>query len=108
MNDGCGIKPRLKLVFTLTSLSSNAETIAEAIRSHWGIENSLHWTLDVTFSEDESRIRKQNSPENFALLRRLAINLLKQEKTSTQSLKMKRYRAAMDNNYLVKILSSAS
>ena len=108
MNDGCGIKPRLKLVFTLSSLSSNAEKIAGAIRSHWGIENSLHWTLDVTFSEDESRIRKQHSPENFALLRRLAINLLKQEQTSKQSLKMKRYRAGMDNNYLVKILNSAS
>ena len=94
--------------FYLSSLSSNAEIIAGAIRSHWGIENSLHWTLDVTFCEDESRIRKQNSPENFALLRRLAINLLKQEKTSKQSLKMKRYRAAMDNNYLVKIFNSAS
>ena len=94
--------------FYLSSLSSNAEKTAGAIRSHWGIENSLHWTLDVTFCEDESRIRKQNSPENFALLRRLAINLLKQEQTSKQSLKMKRYRAAMDNNYLVKILNSAS
>jgi len=108
VNDGCGIKPRLKLVFTLSSLSSNAETIAGAIRSHWGIENILHWTLDVTFCEDKSRIRKQNSPENFALLRRLAINLLKPEKTCKQSLKIKRYRAAMDNNYLVKILNSAS
>lgn len=94
--------------FYLSSLSSNAEIIAGAIRSHWGIENSLHWTLDVTFCEDKSRIRKQNSPENFALLRRLAINLLKQEKTSKESLKMKRYRAAMDNNYLVQILNSAS
>ena len=94
--------------FYLSSLSSNATQIALAIRSHWGIENSLHWTLDVTFYEDKSRIRKQHSPENFALIRRLAINLLKQEKTSTQSLKMKRYRAAMDNNYLVQILNSAS
>jgi predicted transposase YbfD/YdcC len=94
--------------FYLSSLSSNAKTIAGAIRSHWGLENSLYWTLDVTFSEDESWIRKQNSLENFALLRRLAINLLKQEKTSKHSLKMKRYRAAMDNNYLAKILKSAS
>lgn len=108
MNDGCGIKPRQKLVFTLSSLNSNAKTIAYSIRSHWGIENSLHWILDVTFCEDKSRIRKQNSPENFALLRRLAINLLKQEKTSQQSLKMKRYRAAMDNNYLVQILNSGN
>ena len=93
----------------MSSLSSNAEKIARASRSHWDIENSLHWTLDVTFCEEKSRIRKQNSPENFALIRRLAINLLKQEKTSKQSLKMKRYRrAAIDNNYLVKILSSAS
>ncbi|WP_445299927.1 ISAs1 family transposase [Microcoleus sp. AT3-D2] len=82
MNGGCGIKPRRSARFYLSSLSSNAETIAGAIRSHWGIENILHWTLDVTSCEDESRIRKQNSPENFALLRRLAINLLKQEKTS--------------------------
>ncbi len=94
--------------FYLRSLSSNAETIALAIRSHWGIENSLHWTLDVTLSENKIRIRKQNSPENLALLRRLAIILLKQEKASKQSLKMKRYRAAMDNNYLVQILNSAS
>lgn len=94
--------------FYLSSLEANAEKIASAIRSHWGIENSLHWTLDVTFSEDKSRIRKDHSPENFALLRRLAVNLLKQEKTFKGSLKMKRYRAAMDNNYLVQILSSAS
>ena len=73
--------------FYLSSLSSNAKTIAGALRSHWGIKNSLHWTLDVTFCEDKSRIRKQNSPENFALLRRLAINLLKPEKTSKLSLK---------------------
>jgi predicted transposase YbfD/YdcC len=85
--------------FYLSSLASDAEKIAGAIRSHWGIENTLHWTLDVTFSEDQSRIRQENSPENFALLRRLALNLLKQETTFKGSLKMKRYRAAMDNNY---------
>lgn len=94
--------------FYLSSLDANAEKVARAIRSHWGIENSLHWTLDVTFSEDKSRIRKDHSPENFALLRRLAVNLLKQEKTFKGSLKMKRYRAAMDNNYLVQILNPAS
>ncbi len=94
--------------FYISSLENNAVKIAKAIRSHWGIENKLHWTLDVTFSEDNSRIRRDNSPENFSLLRRLAVNLLKQETTFKGSLKMKRYKAAMDNNYLVKILMSAS
>ena len=97
-------KTTTEVRFYLSSLVSNAEKISQAIRSHWGIENSLHWTLDVTFSEDKSRIRKDHSPENFALLRRLAVNLLKQEKGFKGSLKMKRYLAGMDNNYLVKIL----
>ena len=101
-------KTTTEVRFYLSSLASNAEKISQAIRSHWGIENSLHWTLDVTFCEDKSRIRKDNSPENFALLRRLAINLLKQEKGFKGSLKMKRYLAGMDNNYLVQILNSAS
>ena len=101
-------KTTTEVRFYLSSLASNAEKIAQAIRSHWGIENSLYWTLDVTFSEDKSRIRKDHSPENFALLRRLAVNLLKQEKEFKGSLKMKRYLAGMDNNYLVQILDSAS
>ena len=103
-----GQKVTQEIRYYIISFQEKIQTFASAVRSHWGIENSLHWTLDVTFCEDENRIRKQNSPENFALLRRLAINLLKQEKTSKQSLKMKRYRAAMDNNYLVQILNSAS
>jgi predicted transposase YbfD/YdcC len=101
-------KTTTEVRFFLSSLASNAEKISQAIRSHWGIENSLHWTLDVTFSEDKCRIRKDHSPENFALLRRLAVNLLKQEKGFKGSLKMKRYLAGMDNNYLVQILDSAS
>lgn len=101
-------KTTTEVRFYLSSLASNAEKISQAIRSHWGIENSLHWTLDVTFSEDKSRIRKDHSPENFALLRRLAVSLLKQEKGFKGSLKMKRYLAGMDNNYLVQILDSAS
>lgn len=96
-----------EIKFYISSLISNAEIISHAIRSHWGIENTLHWSLDVTFSEDKSRIRKDNAPENFALLRKLALNLLNQEKTTKASNKMKRYRAAMDNNYLLKILQAS-
>ena len=94
--------------FYISSLENNASLIGNAIRSHWSIENNLHWVLDCTFREDNSRIRKDNSPENLSLLRRLAINLLKQETTFRGSLKMKRYKAAMDNDYLVKILISAN
>ncbi len=99
-------KTTIETRFYLSSLSNDAEKIAKVIRSHWGIENSLHWTLDVILAEDNSRIRRDNSPKNFALLRRLALNLLKQETTFKGSLKMKRYRAAMDNDYLTKILAS--
>ena len=94
--------------FYISSLSSDAELFMKSIRSHWGIENTLHWSLDVTFSEDKSRIRKDNAPENFALLRKLALNLLNQEKSTKDSNKMKRYRAAMDNDYLVKILKTSA
>jgi predicted transposase YbfD/YdcC len=71
-----GNKTTQEVRFYVSSLPNNAEIIAKAIRSHWGIENSLHWTLDVTFSEDKSRIRKDNSPENFALLRRQGKRIL--------------------------------
>ena len=78
-----------------------------AIRGHWGIENSLHWVLDVVFREDESRHHAGNSGENLALLRRLAISLLKQEKSSNASLKTKRLRCGWDDDYLAKVITSA-
>lgn len=93
--------------FYLSSLPPDAQLLANAVRSHWQIENTLHWTLDVTFREDASRIRKGHAAENFALLRRLSVNLLKQENTFKGSLRMKRYKAALDNNYLLKILAAS-
>ena len=68
------------------------------------MENSLHWVLDVTFREDQSRIKKENAPENFGLLRRLALCLLKKESSSKRSLKGKRLRASWDESYLVQVL----
>ena len=99
-------KTTAEVKFYSSSLISNAQLLSEGIRSDWGIENPLHWSLDVTFSEDKSRIRKDNAPENFALLRKLALNLLNQEKSTKASHKMKHYRAAMDNEYLLKILNA--
>lgn len=96
-------KTTTEVCFYITSLAADATFLAQAIRSHWGIENSLHWVLDVTFQEDQSRIRNGHGPENIGLLRRLSLNLLKRE-SSKQSLKQKRYRAAMDNDFLVKVL----
>lgn len=99
-------KRTTEVCFYLTSLPPDAVVLAEAIRAHWGIENSLHWVLDVTFKEDSSRIRQGHGPENMGLIRRLCINLLKQDPWK-KSIAMKRYHAAMDNDYAFKILSLA-
>jgi predicted transposase YbfD/YdcC len=96
-------KTTTEVCFYITSLDADATLLAQAIRSHWGIENSLHWVLDVTFREDRSRIRNGHGPENIGLLRRLSLNLLKRE-PSKQSIAQKRYRAAMDNDFAVKVL----
>ncbi len=85
---------------------TNGGDFSEAVRTHWGIE-SMHWTLDVTFGEDKSRIRKENEPENTALLRKMALNLLKIEKkndTKQLSYKGKRFTASLNENYLEKIM----
>jgi len=90
--------------YYLSSLPADARLLNEAARSHWAVENSLHWVLDVTFHEDSSRIKKKNAPENFGLLRRLALCLLKQETSSRRSIKGKRLRASWDEDYLVRVL----
>lgn len=97
-------KTTFEVQFYITSCAPKASHLAQVIRSHWGVENQLHWSLDVVFSEDASRIRKGHRPRNFSLLRRLALNLLSRELTYKKSLKLKRYRASLDNDYLCKIL----
>lgn len=100
-------KTTVETRYYICSLRSNAEKLGTSIRSHWGVENSLHWVLDVTFREDDCRIRKDNAPNNFAVLRRIAINLLGQEKSKKMGIKNKQFLAAMDNNYLSQVLQIA-
>lgn len=90
----------------ISSLPSDARRFAEAVRGHWGIENSQHWVLDVTFREDESRIRKDHGPENFALLRRLALGMIKRAKTKG-SIRGNRKIAGWNNDHLLSILAAA-
>jgi predicted transposase YbfD/YdcC len=100
-------KTTREVQFYLSSLSCDAVRIGRAIRAHWGIENQLHWVLDVTFGEDASRIRTGHSPENFALMRRMAISWLNQETSTKRSLRQKAKRAAMDSNYMLQVLATA-
>lgn len=93
--------------YYISSLCGNAAQIAQAIRSHWSIENSLHWVLDVSFNEDACRIRKDHAPQNFSLLRQIALNLLTQEKTAKVGIKAKRKKAGWDDTYLAKVLAHA-
>ena len=91
--------------YFISSLSGvDAETIGQMIRSHWGVENKLHWSLDVSFGEDYSRIRKGFGAENVSRLRRITLNLLKQEKTAKCGIKIKQHKAGWDEKYLQKIL----
>ena len=92
--------------FYISSLKSDARALLQATRGHWGIENSVHWVLDIAFREDESRIRKGNGPQNFAVLRHIALNLLKQETTAKVGIKAKRLNAGWNPDYLIKVLSA--
>jgi predicted transposase YbfD/YdcC len=90
--------------YYISSMSGGAKEIGKAIRGHWGVENGLHWVLDVGFREDQSRIRKENAPKNMATLRHIALNLLKQEKSMKVGTKSKRLKAGWDEEYLLKVL----
>jgi predicted transposase YbfD/YdcC len=93
--------------FYISSLASDANKIGSAIRQHWGIENAVHWTLDVTFHEDKCRIRSLHSPQNFALLRRIALNALERETSFRRSIRQKSRRAAMNDQYMASVLAAA-
>lgn len=91
--------------YFISSLDDRDPTsIGRAVRGHWGIENNLHWVLDVAFDEDRNRARKGHSATNLAMIRHLALNLIQQEKTTKVGVKTKRAKAGWDHQYLLKIL----
>ncbi|CAM2931673.1 ISAs1 family transposase [Hathewaya histolytica] len=98
-----GDKETFERSYYITSLES-IELFSNAVRQHWGIENKLHWVLDVSFNEDKCRARKDNAAENLTVLRHLALNLLRQEKTLKKSLNIKKVRCALDKKYLEKVI----
>lgn len=90
--------------YYISSLEPDVHKINRSVRSHWGIETKLHWVLDVAFNEDQSRVRKGHAPENFATLRHIALNKLKNEKSLKRGVKGKRKKAGWDEDYLIKVL----
>ena len=101
-----GKPPSIEQRYYLLSLDSGVERFAQASRSHWGIENQLHWCLDVAFREDDSRIRSGHAPENMTLIRHIALNLLGKESSLKVGKKAKRLKAGWDNDYLAKVLAA--
>ena len=90
--------------YYIASIHQDAKLFAKAVRSHWGVENKVHWVLDMVFNEDKSKIRKDHAPANMAITRQIGLNLLRQEKTNKRSLRAKTVRALQDVTYLEKVL----
>ena len=97
-------KTTVEVHYYLTSLAGSGQQFGEAVRTHWSVENGLHWVLDVAFQEDQSRLRRDHAAENFAVLRHLALSLLRQELTCSNGIKVKRLKAAWDDQYLTRVL----
>ena len=105
-NEDDQVQPECR--YYILSVPSDAKRFARATRLHWGIENSLHWVFDVSFDEDQSRIRKDYGAENFGWLRRFAVSLLKNEPTIKDTIRAKRMRATYNLNYLEQVLLAAT
>jgi len=101
-----GEKTESQTRYFISSLPADAKAVLKAKRSHWKIGNQVHWVLDIAFREDESRVRKDHSAENLAMLRHLALNLLKRDKSAKGGIHAKRLQAGWNNDYLLTILKS--
>ena len=97
-----------KVRYYISSLPSDAERLLSIVRKHWSIENDLHWVLDVAMNEDHCRVRKDQAPENFAVLRHIALNLLKQEKSAKGGIHAKQLQAGWKEDYLLKVLAAGN
>lgn len=100
-----GDKVEIETRYFLTSLPCDGARFAQAVRQHWGIENSLHWVLDVSFDEDACRIRKDKGAQTFSVLRHIALNLLRRESSHKRGIKARRKRAGWDRGYLLQVLT---
>ena len=92
----------------ISSLEADPGRLLKAVRQHWHVENKLHWTLDVAFSEDESRVRTGHAAQNLGVVRRLALSLLKQETSRSVGTEIKRKEAAWNPDYLLKVLTAGN
>ena len=100
-----GGKVSIEQRFFLTSLPSDAVRFGQAVREHWGVENALHWVLDVTFREDDSRVRDRTAARNLAILRKIAINLMGRDRSPRISMRACRKKAAWNDEYMMSLLA---
>ena len=98
-------KVESEIRYFLSSCPDSPAVLGQAVRRHWAIENALHWVLDVTFREDDSRVRDQHAARNFAVLRKIALNLVSRDRSAKASVRAKRKKAAWNDRYMLQLLT---
>jgi predicted transposase YbfD/YdcC len=100
-------KVETEIRYFLSSCRDDPVVLGRAIRQHWAIENALHWVLDVTFREDDSRVRDQRAARNLAVLRKIAINLVGRDGSTKASVRARRKKAAWNDDYMLQLLAGS-